>query len=78
MAQSRISRHPAHSAHQNVPIRKPRAILAAVKAATRRLRRWPAASLDRGGVWRSGQPSEQKSHYERIALHHNDQEQTMP
>jgi hypothetical protein len=47
-AQSRISRHAIHSAHRNVPIENPRAILAAVKAAARRLRRWPAASLDRG------------------------------
>ena len=36
------------TAHRHVPIKKPRAGLAAVKAATRRLRRWPAASLDRG------------------------------
>jgi len=77
-AQSRVSRHPAHDAHRNVPIRKPRASLAAVKAATRRLRRWPAASLDGGCVWRSGLPSERKSHCERIALHDNDQEQYMP
>src|ERR1700759_2095663 len=42
-AQSRVSRHPAHDAHRNVPIRKPHPSLAAVKAATRRLRRTPAA-----------------------------------
>jgi len=35
---------------------KPRTGLAAVKAATRRLRRWPAASLDRGCARRSAEP----------------------
>jgi len=74
-AQSRVSRHPAHDAHRNVPIRKPHTSLAAVKAATRRLRRWPAASPDGGCVWRSGLPSERRSHCERSALHDSDQGQ---
>ena len=47
-AQSRRSRHASHIARQHLPIKKSCAGLAAVKAATRRLRRWPAASLDRG------------------------------
>ena len=53
-------------------------VLLAVKAAARRLRRWPAASLDRGSVRRSDQPSERNGDYERIALHDNDHEQNMP
>jgi len=73
-----MSRQPAHRAHQNVPIRKPRASRAAVKVATRRLRRWPAANLDRGRAWRSDQSSERNSHCERSALHDNDQKQHMP
>jgi hypothetical protein len=77
-AQSRMSRHPDHDAYRNVPIRKPRASLAAVKAATRRLRRWPAASRDGGCAWRSDQPSERNSYCERSALHDNNQEQHMP
>ena len=77
-AQSRMSRQPAHRAHQNVPIRKPRASRAAVKVATRRLRRWPAANLDRGRAWRSDQPSERNNHCERSALHDSNQEQHMP
>src|SRR5882757_7367834 len=76
-AQSRMSRHPAHRAHRNVPIRKPRASLDAVKAATRRLRRWPAASLDRGRAWRSDQPSERKNHHEHFALDTNDRGKSM-
>jgi len=37
------------------PTRNAGAVLAAVKAAARRLRRWPTASLDRGCARRSGQ-----------------------
>jgi len=37
--------------------RKPGAVLSTVKAATRRLRRWPAASLDRACARRHGQSS---------------------
>src|ERR1700751_4350158 len=32
---------------------QPSTVLAAVQTAARRLRRWPAASLDRGCAWRS-------------------------
>ena len=46
--------------HQNVQTNKRRAGFPAVKAATRRLRRWPAASLDRGYTWRRGHPLDER------------------
>src|SRR5215469_2558092 len=76
-AQSRTSRQAASSTHRTVPIQKLRAVLATVKAATRRLRRWPAASLDRGYVRRTGHPSGQKDH-ERIALDRTGRGKNMP
>jgi hypothetical protein len=39
------------NARSTFRLKKPRTIGAAVKAAARRLRRWPAASLDRGSDW---------------------------
>ena len=51
-AQSRIMSRRSVS-RPIVPTDQPSAGLAAVKAASRRLRRWPAASLDRGCARRS-------------------------
>ncbi|MEH2522617.1 MULTISPECIES: IS110 family transposase [unclassified Bradyrhizobium] len=59
-AQSRTSRQAVNRAPRNVPIRKLCSGLATVKAAPRRLRRWPAANLDGGCVRRSGYPSGSK------------------
>jgi hypothetical protein len=47
------AQRPSHD--RAVPAIKLRAVLAAVKAASRRLRRWPAASLDRGCARRDPQ-----------------------
>jgi len=65
-------------ARQHVPDHELRAGLAAVKAASRRLRRWPAASLDRGCARRSGQPSGPRNNHERCALVDNDKVKNMP
>jgi hypothetical protein len=65
-------------ARQHVPDHQLRAGLTAVKAASRRLRRWPAASLDRGCARRSGQPSGRRNNHERCALDINDKDRSMP
>jgi hypothetical protein len=64
---------------KHLPIEKHRAGLAAVKAATRRLRRWPAASLDSDSTRRrDGQPSGRKNYHEHFALDTNDERKNMP
>jgi hypothetical protein len=78
-AQSRTSRQAASSAHPNVPIKKLRAVLAAVKAATRRLRRWPcgqpltAATSDAAAIHR-----DERLTTGAIALHRTCQGKAMP
>jgi hypothetical protein len=65
-------------ARQHVPDHELRAGLTAVKAASRRLRRWPAASLDCACARRSGQPSGQSNDHERCALVISDEDRNMP
>jgi len=57
---------------------RPRAGLAAVKAAPRRLRRWPAASLDHGSEPAQRTTIGRKDHLAHIPPHANHKGRSMP